>query len=67
MSDTKPPEQTTDTDALQLCSKPDRVQASEYLDKALYGFIADPPDSDFQRGYQAALRETYRVLLGRQV
>jgi hypothetical protein len=27
------------------------------------GFIADPPDSDYQRGYLAALLEVYRTVL----
>jgi hypothetical protein len=53
------------TDRLCLFSKDDRGRAAEYLDKALHSFIVDPPDTDFQRGYQEALRETYRVLLGR--
>lgn len=53
------------TDQLRLFSKDDRGRAAEYLDKALHSFIVDPPGTGFQRGYQEALRETYRVLLGR--
>jgi hypothetical protein len=34
----------------------------EHLNKAINGFNIDPPDSDYQRGYLAALKETRRVV-----
>jgi hypothetical protein len=34
----------------------------EYLDKALEQFKNDPADTDYQRGYEAALRELRRVI-----
>lgn len=43
----------------------DAEKASRYLLRALLGFHADPPDSDHQRGYLAALLATYREGLGK--
>jgi hypothetical protein len=34
---------------------------TDYLDEAMSGFEHDPPDSDFQRGYLAALREVAKT------
>jgi hypothetical protein len=33
-----------------------------WLEAALESFDSDPPDSDYQRGYQAALQEVYDLL-----
>lgn len=35
---------------------------SDYIRNACVGFEHDPPDSDFQRGYLAALIETGRAM-----
>jgi hypothetical protein len=37
------------------------MDTTEYLISAFRGY-ADPPDSDYQQGYLAALLELYRVL-----
>lgn len=34
----------------------------EYLENALDSFETDPADTDYQRGYQAALQEVYDLL-----
>jgi hypothetical protein len=34
----------------------------QYLDQALFGFKQDPASSDYQRGYEAALKEVQRWL-----
>jgi hypothetical protein len=39
-----------------------RDDVIEYLREAIRGFELDPADSDFQRGYQAALEETLKVI-----
>lgn len=36
----------------------------QYLDEALAAFEKDPADTDYQRGYEAALRELKRVIEG---
>jgi hypothetical protein len=38
-------------------------QVKAYLDAALALFVADPPDSAFQVGYQAALSELNRIIV----
>ena len=43
----------------------DAEKASRYIEKALAGFINDPADSDFQRGYLAALLTMYEEGLGK--
>lgn len=35
-------------------------KASRYILDAILSFLSDPPDSDFQRGYLAALISIYR-------
>ncbi len=44
--------------ALRTASDP----ALGYLNSALEGFTNDPADSDYQRGYEAALREMLEAL-----
>jgi hypothetical protein len=41
-----------------------RQQTLDYLAESLRGFVLDPPDSDFNSGYLAALKETYKVIAG---
>lgn len=43
----------------------DDEKASHYIEQALAGFINDPADSDFQRGYLAALLTMYEEGLGK--
>lgn len=43
----------------------DAEKASRYIEQALSGFINDPADSDFQRGYLAALLTIYEEGLGK--
>lgn len=43
----------------------DAEKASKYIQQALAGFINDPADSDFQRGYLAALLTVYQEGLGK--
>lgn len=43
----------------------DAEKASRYIEQALAGFINDPADSDFQRGYLAALLIIYEEGLGK--
>ena len=43
----------------------DAEKASRYIEQALAGFINDPADSDFQRGYLAALLTLYEEGLGK--
>jgi len=38
----------------------DAEKASRYLERALFGFLRDPADSDFQRGFLSALLIVYR-------
>lgn len=38
-----------------------RQTLEQYLDGVEAGFAADPADSDFQRGYKAAMDELVRV------
>lgn len=45
----------------------DAEKASRYIERAMLGFLGDPADSDFQRGFLAALLVTYREGLGRGV
>lgn len=44
----------------------DAEKASRYIEQALDGFINDPADSDFQRGYLAALLTIYEEGLGKE-
>jgi hypothetical protein len=44
----------------------DAEKASRYIRQALMGFYADQPDSDYQRGFLAALLTVYGEGLGRQ-
>ena len=37
----------------------------DYLDNALIGFETDPPDNQFQQGYEQALSDMEFDLLGR--
>lgn len=43
----------------------DAEKVSRFIEQALAGFINDPADSDFQRGYLAALLTTYEEGLGK--
>lgn len=43
----------------------DAMKASRYIENALLGFLSDPADSDFQRGYLAALLTLYTEGLGK--
>lgn len=43
----------------------DGYKIAPYLVNALEGFINDPPDSPFQRGYLAALIAVYKEGLGK--
>lgn len=43
----------------------DAERASRYIESALSGFLNDPADSDFQRGYLAALLTLYTEGLGK--
>ena len=43
----------------------DAEKASRYIERAFDGFFADPPDSNFQRGFLAALIVLYREGLGK--
>ena len=40
------------------------ARASNYVKRALEGFLTDPADTDYQRGYLAALLVLYREGLG---
>jgi hypothetical protein len=42
----------------------DAEKATRYIEQALIGFINDPADSDYQRGYLAALLTIYEEGLG---
>lgn len=42
----------------------DDVDVQTYIVDAIIGFLNDPPDSAFQRGYQAALRTVYLDVWG---
>lgn len=43
----------------------DAEKTARYISSALMGFINDPADSDFQRGYLSAMLAMYREGLGR--
>jgi hypothetical protein len=43
----------------------DAEKASRYLERAMQGFLGDPADSDYQRGFLAALLVVYREGLGK--
>lgn len=43
----------------------DAEKASRYIRQAMVGFLADNPDSDYQRGFLAALLIVYREGLGK--
>lgn len=43
----------------------DAEKASRYVEQAFAGYLRDPADSDFQRGYLAALLTLYREGLGK--
>lgn len=43
----------------------DAERASRYIERAFAGFLLDPADSDYQRGYLAALLTLYREGLGK--
>ena len=38
----------------------------DYLDNALIGFETDPPDDQFQKGYEQALSDMEYQLIGRR-
>lgn len=40
-------------------------KASRYIEQAFRGYLNDPADSDFQRGYLAALLTLYQEGLGK--
>jgi hypothetical protein len=40
------------------------TDTQRFIERAIDGFLSDPPDSDFQRGYLAALLNVYREGLG---
>ena len=42
----------------------DAERASRYIEHVFRGYLQDPADSDFQRGYLAALLTLYRKGLG---
>lgn len=44
----------------------DERRITPYLVEAIGGFLTDPPDTDYQRGYLAALVSVYREGLGRE-
>lgn len=43
----------------------DAERASRYIERAFGGFLNDPADSDYQRGFLAALLTLYREGLGK--
>lgn len=43
----------------------DSARVAPFIVRAIEGFLADPPDSDYQRGYLAALVNIYREGMGR--
>lgn len=43
----------------------DAERASRYIEQAFVGYLADPADSDFQRGHLSALLTMYREGLGK--
>ena len=43
----------------------DAVKATRYIEQAFHGFMIDPADSDYQRGFLAALLTLYREGLGK--
>ena len=43
----------------------DVEKTSRYVDQALWGFMNDPPSSDYQRGFLAALLVVYREGCGK--
>lgn len=44
----------------------DSARIAPYLASSIEGFLRDPPDSNFQRGYLAALLAVYSEGLGRR-
>ena len=43
----------------------DDGRAARYIREAIISYLGDPPDSDFQQGYLAALLDLYREGLGK--
>lgn len=43
----------------------DERRVASYLRDALAGFVGDPPDTEFQRGYLAAMLDVYKEAIGR--
>jgi len=43
----------------------DAEKASRYIEQVFAGYLRDPADSDFQRGYLAAMLTLYREGLGK--
>lgn len=43
----------------------DAEKASRYIENSFAGFLSDPADSDYQRGFLAALLTLYREGLGK--
>lgn len=43
----------------------DAEKASRYIERAFGGYLIDPADSDFQRGYLCALLDLYTEGLGK--
>ena len=43
----------------------DAKRIEPFIMRAIEGFLSDPPDSEFQRGYLAALVVSYKEGLGR--
>jgi hypothetical protein len=51
----------------RVCTKPLTLQdVFDYLDNALIGFETDPPDTQFQEGYEQALSDMEFRLVGRR-
>lgn len=42
----------------------DAVRARTYIEQAVESFLKDPPDSDYQRGYLAALLTVWEEAIG---
>jgi hypothetical protein len=43
----------------------DDRRAAHYLIRTIEGFLSDPPDTEYQRGYLSALIAIYHEALGR--
>lgn len=43
----------------------DAAKTTRYIEQAFHGYMIDPADSDYQRGFLAALLTLYREGLGK--